>query len=451
MDAVQLKTVIMAGGKGTRIAPVAPDIPKPMIPLHGKPVLEHQIECLKRYGLRDIIIILGHLGHIIRDHFGDGSRLGCGIHYYQESDPLGTAGALFEIEPELTGDFVLLNGDIIFDIDFTRLINFHKNNNSDVTIVAHPNNHPFDSTLLVTDEGDRVTGLLNREDPRQYYKNLVNSGIQLVNTRILSSYRAVSSIPAGVSPGKTDLDRDILKKTIPLNRIYAYRTPEYIKDMGVPDRYRQVSSDIEKGIVSGRNLALPQKAVFLDRDGTINRLNGFISRPGQFELLDGVAEAVRGINGSGFLAIVISNQPVIARGEASFEDLRLIHNKMETELGRQGAFIDDIFFCPHHPDKGFPGERAELKIDCECRKPKPGLILKAAARYNINPAESFMVGDSLTDIRAGNLAGCKSVLLSEKPDKSSEFSCLNLLDFFKSFISPGRLQNRNPETAPSGK
>jgi D-glycero-D-manno-heptose 1,7-bisphosphate phosphatase len=440
MDTVQLKTVIMAGGKGTRIAPVAPDIPKPMIPLHGKPILEHQIECLKRYGLGDITIILGHLGHIIRDYFGDGRRFGCAISYYQESGPLGTAGALFEIEPELTDDFILLNGDIIFDIDFVRLADFHRNSNSDATVVAHPNNHPFDSTLLVTDEDDRVTGLLNREEPGRYYKNLVNSGIQLINRRLLSSYRGLSSIPANVSPGKTDLDRDLLKKTIPVNRVFAYRTPEYIKDMGTPDRYRQAARDIENGMVSRRNLSLPQKAVFLDRDGTINRLNGFIAEPGQFELLDGVAEAIRGINESGFLVIVISNQPVIARGEASFEDLRLIHNKMETELGKRGAFIDDIFFCPHHPDKGFPGERAELKIDCACRKPKPGLILKAAARYNIDPAASFMVGDSLNDVRAGNLAGCQSVLLSEKPDENIRFSSPTLLDFFNSFIAPKRFQ-----------
>jgi D-glycero-D-manno-heptose 1,7-bisphosphate phosphatase len=436
MDTIQLKTVIMAGGKGTRIASVASDIPKPMIPLHGKPILEHQIECLKRYGLRDIIIILGHLGHVIRDYFGDGSRFGCGIRYYQESSPLGTAGALFEIESELTGDFVLLNGDLIFDIDFIRLVDFHKRSNSDATVVAHPNNHPFDSTLLVTDEGDRVTGLLDKEKPGQYYKNLVNSGIQLINKRLLSSYRGLSSIPADLSPGRTDLDRDILKKTIPLNRVYAYRTPEYIKDMGTPDRCGEAASDIKNGLVSRRNLSLPQKAVFLDRDGTINRSNGFIVQPEQFELLDGAAEAIRGINGSGFLVIVASNQPVIARGEASFEDLRLIHNKMETELGKRGAFIDDIFFCPHHPDKGFPGEREELKINCECRKPKPGLILKAAAKYNIDLAESFMVGDSLTDVQAGKLAGCRSVLLSEKPDKSIELSSPSLLDFFQSFISP---------------
>jgi D-glycero-D-manno-heptose 1,7-bisphosphate phosphatase len=436
----------MAGGKGTRIASVASDVPKPMIPLHGKPILEHQIECLKRYGLRDITIILGHLGHIIRDHFGDGSRFGCGISYYQESSPLGTAGALFEIEPELSGDFVLLNGDIIFDIDFARLIDFHKNSNADATVVAHPNNHPFDSTLLVTDEGDRVTGLLNKEEPRQYYRNLVNSGIQVINRRLLASYRGLSSIPANASPGKRDLDRDILKKTIPVNRVFAYRTPEYIKDMGTPDRYREAASDIENGAVSRRNLSLPQKAVFLDRDGTINKSNGFIARPGQFELLDGVAEAIRGINGSGFLVIVVSNQPVIARGEASFEDLRRIHDKMETELGKRGAFVDDIFFCPHHPDKGFPGERAELKIDCECRKPKPGLILQAAARYNIDLAESFMVGDSLTDVQAGNMAGCRSVLLSETPDKNTHSSSPTLLGFFNSFISPKQFEKENPET-----
>jgi D,D-heptose 1,7-bisphosphate phosphatase len=256
-----------------------------------------------------------------------------------------------------------------------------------------------------------------------------------MNKNVLFSYRTVSSTPPGVSPGKTDLDRDILKKLLLVCGFYVYKTPEYIKDMGTPDRYKQVSVDIENGLVKKRNLSLPQKAVFLDRDGTINKSNGFINNPDQFELLDGVAEAIRGINQSGFLAIVITNQPVIARGEASLEDLQLIHNKMEAELGKHGAFIDDIFFCPHHPDKGFPGEKIEFKIECECRKPKPGLILQAAGKYNIDLTRSFMVGDSMADVQAGNLAGCKSVLLSTETSKDAQTTSATLLDFFNSFIS----------------
>jgi D-glycero-D-manno-heptose 1,7-bisphosphate phosphatase len=218
---------------------------------------------------------------------------------------------------------------------------------------------------------------------------------------------------AAVKPSseKVDLDRDILKPLISHGKIYAYPTPEYIKDMGTPDRYDQVCADIENGMVRRRNLSVKQKAVFLDRDGTINRLNGFITKPEELELIDGAAEAIRKINSAGYLAIVITNQPVIARGEASLEDLDLIHRKMETELGKAGAYVDDIFFCPHHPDKGFAGERPEYKIDCDCRKPKPGMILKAAEKYNIDLAQSYMVGDDIKDVQAGLAAGCKAALL----------------------------------------
>ena len=129
-------------------------------------------------------------------------------------------------------------------------------------------------------------------------------------------------------------------------------------------------------------------------------------------MIDGVAEAIRKINESGYLAVVVTNQPVVARGEVSFEELEEIHNKMETLLGKEGAYLDAIYYCPHHPHKGYEGERPELKIDCDCRKPKPGMLLKAAADFNIDLSKSWMVGDGENDIKAGINAGCKTVLLS---------------------------------------
>ncbi|GHV12771.1 hypothetical protein FACS189491_06420 [Spirochaetia bacterium] len=399
-----MKTVIMAGGKGTRIASVASDIPKPMIPLCGKPILEYQIDCLKRCGLTDITIVVGHLGHIIKEHFGGGGNFGCAISYYTETEPLGTAGALYKITENLSDDFLLINGDIIFDVDFSRFIEFHHAHKAAATLAVHPNSHPCDSALLVTDGEHRVIRWLNKEDERQYYKNQVNAGLHILSKDLLSTVRQAAD--------KVDLDRDILKPSLGSGRIYAYNTPEYIKDMGTPDRYAQVVSDIEQGIVKQRNLLVKQKAIFLDRDGTINKLNGFITKPEDFKLIDGTAEAIRKINDAGYLAIVITNQPVIARGEASLDDLEHIHNKMEAELGRAGAYVDDIFFCPHHPDKGFPGERPEYKIDCGCRKPRPGMLLQAAAKYNIDLSRSYMVGDDERDVKAGLGAGCKTVLLT---------------------------------------
>ena len=172
--------------------------------------------------------------------------------------------------------------------------------------------------------------------------------------------------------------------------------------------------DLETGLVGSKNLGRKQRAVFLDRDGTINRYVGFLRRPEELELLDGAAEAIRRINRSGYLAILVTNQPVIARGEVTWDGLDEIHRKLETLLGREGAYLDDIFICPHHPDKGFPGERPKYKMDCDCRKPKPGLLLQAAERYNIDLASSLMIGDQPQDETAGKAAGCRTVVLNEK-------------------------------------
>ena len=225
---------------------------------------------------------------------------------------------------------------------------------------------------------------------------------------------------------KVDLDRDVLKPNIKSGKIFAYDSPEYIKDMGTPERYYETQEDIKSGKVRARNLSHKQKCVFLDRDGTLNKPNGFITKPDDFELLPGAAEAVRLINKSGYLAIIVTNQPVIARGDCTFEELAVIHNKMETELGKAGAFIDALYFCPHHPDKGFAGERAEYKCQCKCRKPAIGMLLQAAEDFNIDLTQSYMAGDNANDILAGVSAGCEQTVLLA--------SDIGLLDYVKSAI-----------------
>jgi D-glycero-D-manno-heptose 1,7-bisphosphate phosphatase len=397
----------MAGGLGTRVSSLTPDIPKPMIPLCGKPVLQYQIECLARYGFTDITIVTGHLGQAISGFFGDGGRFGVSIGYYHEKTALGTAGALFKIKDSLPEHFLLLNGDIIFDVNLPDIAGFHHSRKALATLAGHPNDHPFDSSLLVTDAEDRITGWINGKEPGTYYRNLVNAGIHVLSREIFEDGKRAAGNEA------VNLDRDILKPLAGSGRCFVYRSPEYIKDMGTPERIGEVEEDIKKGKVRRRNLSLPQRAVFLDRDGTINRAAGFVRSPEEFVLLDGAAEAVKTINRRGYLAIVVTNQPVIARGEISLEGLEEIHRKMETELGRAGAWLDDIYFCPHHPDGGFPGERREYKIDCDCRKPKPGMILRAAKRYNIDLKNSWMAGDDGRDMKAGLAAGCKTAFLKD--------------------------------------
>lgn len=408
-----MKAVIMAGGRGTRISSVARDIPKPMINIEGKPVLEHEIACLKAQGFTDLIITVSHLGDIIMDYFGDGSKIspvtkepfGVNIEYYFEKEPLGNAGALFRLKDKLTEDFLLLNADAIFDVDFNRFVAFHREKGGLATLFTHPNSHPYDSGLILADDNGAVEQWLTKEDARPtYYRNRVNAGLHVLSPKVLD---------VEVTTPKVDLDRQLLKPLASTGKMFCYDSPEYVKDMGTPERYEAVCRDFREGKVHARNLSNSQKAVFLDRDGTINRYVGFLRKEEEFELLPGVAEAIGRINASGYLAVVVTNQPVIARGEVTVPELQNIHNKMETLLGYEGVYVDAIYYCPHHPHKGYEGEIPELKFDCDCRKPKPGMLLKAAEDYNIDLASSWMIGDGENDVKAGIAAGCKTALIGE--------------------------------------
>lgn len=412
-----MKTVIMAGGKGTRITSVVSDIPKPMIKIAGKPVLEHEINCLKEQGFTDLIITVAHMSEQIINYFGDGSKFGVTIEYYLEKHPLGNAGALFKLRNRLAEDFLLLNADAVFDVDFNRLVDYHKKKGGLVTLFTHSNSHPYDSGLLITDAEGCVKQWLTKEDVRpQWYRNCVNGGLHVINPAVLDMTGIDASLVGTEVNGKTfkvDLDRQVLKPLCGTGKMFCYDSPEYVKDMGTPDRYVEVCKDFERGTVHKKNLREKQKAVFLDRDGTINKYVGFLRNIDDFELIPGVVEAIRKINLSGHLAIVVTNQPVIARGEITFAALQEIHNKMETLLGQQGAFIDKIYFCPHHPHKGYKGEIPKLKKICDCRKPKPGMILQAVKDLNIDLNQSWMVGDGENDIKAGKSAGCKTVLIGK--------------------------------------
>lgn len=419
-----MKTVISAGGKGTRISSVACDIPKPMITILGKSVLEYQIETLQKQGFDDIIITVGHLGEKIKKYFGDGSGIspvtgrpfGVKIEYYEENEPLGTAGALLKIQDKLTDDFLFINGDLFFDADLKKLCSFHKRKNAAATVFTHPNSHPFDSTLVVADKNNRVTEFITKENRTAFYKNRVNTGIHILSKKIFPFIQNKTPL---------DLDRDILMPIAGNGGLYCIDTAEYIKDMGTPERYEAVINDIQNGIPGKLSSATKRKAVFLDRDGTLNIYKGFLRDINDLELCDGAAEAVKKINDNGYIAVVVTNQPVIARGEVSENELREIHNKLETMLGKNGAVLNAIYYCPHHPDKGFDGEIAELKTECDCRKPKAGLLKTAAEDFNIDLAESFTVGDSQNDILAGKNAGTKTILIGNE-DFGQDFTVRSL-------------------------
>lgn len=429
------KAVILAGGAGTRLKSLAGDVPKCMVKIAGKPIIEWQLLCLGENSIKDITIVTNHK---YREHFAyleqkpSAFRVEA-IHIIYEKEPLGTGGALLPFKGKGLGEFAFVFGDIMFDVDFSKFVDFHHEHKSMVTALSHPNDHPFDSDLLIVDIDDRIQSISRKSEPRTTpYPNLTNAGLYVVSEAILEY------VPEGV---KTDFEKDIIAKHLDLP-VYAYSSSEYVKDCGTPERFKEVEDDIKKGIVKAKNLSRPQKCIFLDRDGTINEFGDFVTSMDKLILKKDASEAIKMINRSEYLAVVITNQPVVARGETSIEELDRIHMKLYDELGQGGAYLNGLYYCPHHPDKGFEGERPEYKIACDCRKPNIGLIKKAQKRFNIDLSQSWFVGDTSQDVQTGINAGCRTIRLTcgdprinkRYESAKADYVCASLLEAVKTIL-----------------
>ena len=402
-----MRAVIQAGGKGSRLRNITKDeIPKPMVPVLGKPLLQWQIEQLKKGGITEVLIVIGYLGQTIREHFRDGRDFGVSITYIEELQPLGTAGGLYYLRQYVKDeeDLLFIYGDLFFDIDLERMEKFHRDKRSELTAFAHPNDHPFDSDLIELDAEERIIRLLPKGEKRKnWYGNVVNAGCYIMNAGVIQRLTKIQ---------KLDFEKDILFKMIKESApVFGYRSTEYIKDCGTEERLCKIEKDIRNRYVENRNLTKKQKCIFLDRDGTITRSNGLIDDENKLELIDCAVEAIRKINSSEFLAIVVTNQPVVARGMCTIEGVRNIHKKLETLLGESGVYLDDLIFCPHHPDKGFPEENPIYKVKCNCRKPGIGMIEEMRDKYNISLEDSWIVGDTTVDLMTGINAGMKTALV----------------------------------------
>ncbi|MBQ3431659.1 MAG: HAD-IIIA family hydrolase [Clostridia bacterium] len=400
--------VILAGGQGKRVKEIYGDIPKPMIEMAGKPVLQWQIESLKAHEIKDFLIIVGYKHHGITSYFGDGSRFGVHIDYYTESEPMGTAGALFQLD--LPEEFLLLNGDLVFDFTLIDMLTFHRKKEADITLFTHPTSHPFDSMIVRVDACERVLSMQKGFAAEKTFSNLGNAGICVIKKKALDniSHKAFMS-----------LDEDVIIPNIEHGNVFSYCCAEYVKDAGTPERIAQIEAEIKSGLPALKKNAYPKKAVFLDRDGTVNRYKGYISSPEQIELIPGAAQAINTFHRLGYFVMIITNQPVVARGECSEEELKLIHNRLQYLLAKENAYIDDIFYCPHHPDSGFEDENKAYKCECDCRKPKPGMILKAAGKWNLDLKQSWMAGDSESDVQTAVNAGCRPILISKKENDNA--------------------------------
>jgi D,D-heptose 1,7-bisphosphate phosphatase len=399
------QAVILAGGKGTRLASVLNGLPKPLVDVCGKPLLLHQLELLCAHGFTDAVVMVNHRADAIREWLV-GVDLPISVRLIDDGEPRGTAGAVLAALGELEPEFLVMYGDTMLAVDLTRfLASHHAVPGADVSLFLHPNDHPHDSDLVEIDESGRILGFHAYPHPTgAWLPNLVNAALYVVRRESLRAWVDAA--------GPLDFAKDLFPRMLAAGaKLRGYSSPEYIKDAGTPERLERVRNALTSGAIRRASLNEPQRAVFLDRDGTLNVEHGLIRRAEDLEVFPFAGSAIRRLNEAEWRTVLVSNQPIIARGEVTEAQLRRTHARLETEIGRDHAYLDRIYICPHHPDCGFPGERKELKIRCDCRKPEPGLILQAQSDLNIDLARSWYVGDSTPDLGAAEKAGVSSILV----------------------------------------
>lgn len=397
-----MKVVILAGGKGTRLG--LDGIPKPMVPVDGTPLLQRLVENAKSAGFNEFIFLNGHLSEVIEEFFGDGSRFGVNITHLNEPEPMGPAGAVRLAKDLLTEPFLVIYGDILIDVDLRHFADFALAHGGAGTLFVHPNDHPHDSDLLEVDETGRIVRFFPKPHTEgERLPNLVSAALYVLFPK------AIDFVPEGKA---CDWGRDIFVEIVRSQPLYAYRSVEYAKDIGTPARLKKAEGHLRSGRVAGLSRRTLKPAVFVDRDGVLNVERDGIRTADQMTLLPGVADAVRRVNDAGIPIICVTNQPVVAKGMVTWPELRSIHAEMDSQLAKaSGGYIDDIFICPHHPEKGWAGEVEALKIDCDCRKPRPGLLRQAADFHVLDLSASWLVGDRYCDIAAGKEAGVKTILV----------------------------------------
>lgn len=394
--------IILAGGKGTRLGALTHDLPKPMIQIQGMPLIEHHIHLLKSYGINHIMITVNHQASIIEDYFKSGASWDVTINYIHEPLPLGTAGAFSLIDFSGISNAIILYGDIYMNFHLRKFIDFYELNQADAALAVHPNDHPYDSDLVRIDETSKVIAFISKpHDHLSIYPNMVNAGAYIISTSLLSK------IPKNIA---LDFGKDLFPVWVHDHHFVGYSTVEYLKDMGTPKRLDQVSYDVQIKKDIQLHFSTKKPVIFLDRDGVINdHQNTYVTHPDELIIFDDVIDSIKKINQSSYLTMLITNQPIIARNLASFDMLGLIHDKLDTILGNSGVKIDAKYVCPHHPDSGFPEENKDYKIDCDCRKPKPGLLDQAKRDHNVDFERSFFIGDSWRDIHAAQNLGITSI------------------------------------------
>lgn len=417
LPVILTQALILCGGKGTRLGERVRNLPKPLIPVGGRPVLDYIMDVLQQAGVHRYILAAGYLGEVIAKHYEDNPRQGCTIDVMIETSPRGTAGAMQFVADRLDQNFVVAYGDVFADFDLRPMVENHLQYQPLGTLLVRASDHPWDSHLIDQDETGRVREFIHEHQAGRLYQNVANAACYILNKKILSY------VPTGQSSDfGANVFPAVLRKGSDTLRTYALPEEGFVKDMGTPARLAAVEQYLHERELAraAASTPTPITTVLLDRDGVLNVDHNLIDRIDRLELLPGTTEAVALLCKAGIKCYVITNQPVVARGLCTEETLRQIHDRLQHDVAQSGGKIEAIYYCPHHPETHHAEGIPELRRGCRCRKPSPGLIFQAQREQGFDLAGAVMVGDRSTDIRAGRAAGIRTVLVGSEAQRQKE-------------------------------
>lgn len=418
--------VILTGGKGSRVAEISPGKPKCLIEVDGTTVLEHQLRCLEKCDFDEVVIISGY-GHDQIINFLDTFNSSLKISVRRDQSLNGTLPALRLILDLKIEFFILVYGDIVFDLNLADFVNYHISKKADITALIHNSSHISDSDSLEIDKSNKITKVKLKGRNDNLNSTLSLGGIYCINLKVLTSNNLNQN---------GDIVSNLLEPLVRFNQIsiYGYKNYSFCKDIGTPERLKWTEKMKLHEMVGGWHRSRPY--IFLDRDGTINEDFEKKIDYKLFKLKPLVLEAIKFISDLGYGIFIVTNQPGIAKGYISEDQVELIHEKLLKQIMTAGGKVDDIFYCPHHPDSGFEGEVTKLKVECACRKPNSGLVDSITHKVNIDFNGSWVVGDTWRDQYLAknlktNFAHIQSTNLILKESKS-EKTFGSLWDFSQS-------------------
>lgn len=391
--------IVLAGGRGTRSA----DPTKAKLGQHvgGKSLMEWHIALLKDTEISEVLVVAGHLGHQVQALVDHVDHHGLTITVIHEEKQEGTVAALrLAARHTESDDFLVILGDILMSLPVQHLLDDWRTTGANVAVVVHPSTHPEDSDAAFPAHDGSVL-VVPKSEPRDHIPNMSSAGLFAITRHGLTKYGHLRDFGSSVLPAAARADD-----------LFAFISSHYLKDTGTPTRLEAAEDDIARGAFTRRGDQRPRPGLFLDRDGVVNPTEPEFYEASRYEILPGVAKAIREANQAGTPVIVVTNQPHIAKGLMTFDDHQHVRAKMDRLLGADGAFVDDYLFCPHHPDAGFIGELVELKVACECRKPDIDLARQASARHRIDLTRSVMVGDTDRDRGLARGAGMHFIHVS---------------------------------------